>query len=81
MAIGKGFAGDIDVESRLYGDRNGVGLVQDRVNPSPSTWFRNVVYFPRPPAGLEGVLALRLEGGGLEAPIEVRCRVIGDEPQ
>jgi hypothetical protein len=39
------------------------------------TWFRDVIYFPRPDAGLGGVLTLRLSGGGIEPPLEVRFRV------
>jgi hypothetical protein len=42
-----------------------------RVELGPYSWFQDVVYFPRPPAGLGGVLtlAVAVEGGD---PIEVR---------
>jgi hypothetical protein len=79
MTIGQQFAGYVEIPSRFYGDTKGLGLVQDRVHLDPSTWFRDVVYFLRPPAGLGGILTLRLEGGGLESPIDVRFHVIDAE--
>lgn len=79
MTIGQQFAGRVEIESRFYGDTKGLGLVQDRVHLDPSTWFRDIVYFPRPPAGLEGILTLRIEGGGLASPVDVRFRVTGAE--
>jgi hypothetical protein len=39
------------------------------------TWFRDVIYFPRPDSGLGGVLTLRLSGGGIDPPIDVRFRI------
>ena len=81
MTVGQQFSGDIEVASRFYGGTKELGLVQDRVHLSPSTWFRDIVYFPRPPAGLEGILTLRIEGGGLETPVDVRFRVLDGEPE
>lgn len=78
MTLGQQFAGRVEIPSRFYGDSNGLGLVQDRVHLDPSTWFRDVVYFPRPARGLDGVLTLRVEGEGLAVPVEVRFRVIHD---
>jgi hypothetical protein len=40
-----------------------------------------VVYFPRPIAGLGGVMALEVAGGGIESPIYVKFRVPGRNGQ
>ena len=45
------------------------------VEVAPFTWFEDVIYFPRPSAGLVGVMTLRLSGGGLVRPVEVRFRI------
>jgi hypothetical protein len=47
----------------------------DHVHLSAYSWFRDVIYFPRPEAGLEGVLTLRVSGGGIDPPIDVRFKV------
>ncbi|HZN54161.1 MAG TPA: hypothetical protein VFB67_02470 [Candidatus Polarisedimenticolaceae bacterium] len=49
-----------------------------RVHLAPQSWFRDVVYFPRPPAGLSGTLTLRVDVAGA-APVEVRFAASPDE--
>ncbi len=75
LVVGQQFNGRLELDSNFYPDAKGIGIVQDRIHMGPFTWFHDVVYFPRPPAGLGGVMTLRLEGGGLEEPIEVRFEV------
>jgi hypothetical protein len=53
----------------------GLGRRIDRVHLSAYSWLRDVIYFPRPQAGLEGVLTLRVSGGGIDPPIDVRFKV------
>ncbi len=38
------------------------------------TWFANMIYFPTPKEGFEGLHTLKLEGGEIETPIEVKFR-------
>src|SRR5262249_59399178 len=47
------------------------------VELTPFTWFADVLYFPVPAAGLDGVMTLRLFGKGMPEPIEVRFRAWG----
>ena len=44
------------------------------VELSPFTWFRDVLYFPRP-ADMHGVLTLKIRAPGLEHPAELRFQV------
>ena len=44
----------------------------------PFTWFTDVLFFPRPPAGLGGVMTLSVAVGE-DAPIELRFLMDGDE--
>ncbi|MBP7145958.1 MAG: hypothetical protein KBD01_00325 [Acidobacteria bacterium] len=53
------------------------GLRTEQVELAPGTWFHDVIYFPRPAAGIGGVMTLQLSGNGIEVPIEVRFRVPG----
>ena len=53
----------------------GTGRRVERVHLDAYTWFRDVLYFPHPESGLGGVLTLRLFGGGIEPPMEVRFRI------
>lgn len=76
LVVGQQFTGSLPLRSNFYPDAKGIGVVQDTVYLGPYTWFHDVFYFPRPAAGFDGVLRLRLEGGGLEEPIEVKFRVL-----
>lgn len=58
------------VPSRFF-PAPGSGTRIGRVHLAPQTWFEDVIYFPRPPAGLAGTLTLRVETPGV-APVEVR---------
>ncbi len=80
LVVGQQFTGSLPLRSNFYPDSRGIGVVQDAVHLGPYTWFHDVFYFPRPSAGLDGVLRLRLEGGGLEEPIEVKFRVLEQKP-
>lgn len=45
------------------------------VELSPFTWFRDVIYFHTPKAGLGGVLTLRLTADGSDQPLDVRFHI------
>lgn len=47
----------------------------DEVHLDAYTWMRDTLYFPRPESGLGGLMTLRLQGGGIEPPMEVKFRV------
>jgi hypothetical protein len=49
-----------------------------RAELGPFTWFADTFYFPRPPAGLDGVLTLRVAIPGFE-PVEVRFVATAEE--
>ena len=49
----------------------GPGTRVPRVELPPFTWFSDVIYFPRPPKGVGGVMTLSIEVGGGD-PIEVK---------
>jgi hypothetical protein len=51
------------------------GLRTPMVQLARRTWFTDVIYFPLPRHGLDGVLTLRVQGEGTEEPVEVRFRV------
>jgi hypothetical protein len=76
LVVGQQFSVSRALYSNFYPDGRRLGVVQERVHLNPFSWFQDVLYFPRPPAGLDGVLTLRMEGGGLERPVEVRFRVL-----
>jgi hypothetical protein len=52
-----------------------VGVRYDRIHLSRDSYFKDVIYFPRPHVGLGGMLTLRVHPTGLSAPIEVRLEV------
>lgn len=74
LVIGQQFDLGYRVPSRFY-PHPGAGLYIPRVELSRSAWFSDVIYFPRPEAGLGGVLTLRFRASGMEQPVEVRLRV------
>jgi hypothetical protein len=49
----------------------GAGTRIGRVELAPFSWFTDVVYFPRPPAGLGGVMTLTVAVGGGADPVEL----------
>jgi hypothetical protein len=70
IAIGNYIADLRQVEARFYPPGN-EGTRIARVELAPNTWFTDVLYFPRPPAGLNGVVTLRVALPD-ESPVEVR---------
>ncbi len=75
MVVGQIFATSHRVDADFYPTLQGRGIRIDRVELGPVTWFNTVLYFPRPKAGLDGVLALEVTTGGVEPPIEVRFKI------
>src|SRR6185436_19229664 len=69
ITLGNKFATFHPVVSRFF-PAPGRGTRIDRVELLPFTWFKDVLYFPRP-AALDGVLTLRIRGRGTKKPVEV----------
>lgn len=68
------FNNDRRTRSRFYpGPNQGPRLSPVRLRGG--TYLSDLVYFPRPAGGLDGVLTLRLSGGGMGEPLEVRFEV------
>lgn len=67
-----------EIDSRFYPPVNG-GTRIPRVELGPFTWFNDVLYFPRPAAGLDGVLTLRVAMAGGD-PVAVRFEVPRQAP-
>ncbi len=76
IVVGQQFAFSEQLSASFY-PYIGTGPKVDRIHLAPYTWFETVVYFPRPFAGLGGVMALEVAGGGIESPIYVKFRVPG----
>lgn len=72
LVIGSQFATSEEIAANFFPP---VGLVNDEIHLANFTWFHDLLYFPRPEAGLEGVLQLRVTGKGIEQPIVVAFRV------
>lgn len=70
IVLGSLFSNSREVHSSFY-PAPGRGTRSDRVELAAFTWFDDVVYFPKPKAGLDGVLTLKIHGQGMEKPIEV----------
>lgn len=71
LVAGLKFATSHRVSSRFF-PVPGRDVRIDHLELAPFTWFSDVLYFPKPDAGIGGVLTLRIKGQGLDAPIEVR---------
>jgi hypothetical protein len=74
IVVGNQFSTSLRLAADFYPTMVQGGVRIDRVELGPFTWFHAVLYFPRPQAGLEGVLTLRMSGGE-EPPIDVRFRI------
>ncbi len=57
----------------------GAGTRIQRVELAPFSWFSDVVYFPRPPGGLGGVMTLSVAVGGGD-PVELAFLMGSDQP-
>jgi hypothetical protein len=69
ISVGETIATRPRIASNFY-PPTGAGTRISRVQLAPFTWFTDVVYFPRPPAGLCGVMTLTVAMGD-GAPVEV----------
>ncbi len=75
IVVGNQFITSYRVPADFYPTLQGRGVRMEQVELGPFTWFHTVLYFPRPATGLGGVLTLRMEGGGIDAPVDVRFKV------
>ena len=62
-----------ELEARFYPPVNG-GTRTPRVELAPFSWFSTILYFPRPPAGLDGVLTLKVATADT-ASVDVRFEI------
>jgi hypothetical protein len=75
LVVGEQFSTSLRLPARFYPLPSGSGTRMEQVNLAPFTWFEALVYFPVPESGLRGVLKLRVAGGGIDPPLEVRFDV------
>jgi hypothetical protein len=75
IVVGNQFSTSMMLDGNFYPAPAGERLRVDRVELGPFTWFFSLLYFPRPESGLDGVLTLRIAGGGIKAPVKVRFQV------
>lgn len=62
------------IDSRFYPGASRE-LRLDHVELSGFTWLEDVIYFPRPVSGLDGVLTLHFAPDGLRVPIALRFTI------
>ena len=74
LVVGQQFELSLRLDSRFY-PANDEGTRIPRVNLARGTWLSDVIYFPRPAGGLDGVLTLKFEGKGIGDPVLVRFEV------
>ncbi len=78
MSLGMTIANRPRIASSFYPPSD-AGTMIGRVELAPYSWFADVVYFPRPPAGLGGVMTLSVAVAGGDS-IDVRMLMSQDEP-
>jgi hypothetical protein len=59
----------------LYPAARNMRLSGNSIELNAFTVYAGMFYFPQPKAGLKGVMAVRMEGGEIETPIEVKFKV------
>jgi len=72
LLVGSRFVANQEISANFFPS---VGLANDTVHLGSFTWFHDLLYFPRPEAGLGGVLQLRVTGKGIAQPIVVGFEV------
>jgi len=75
--VGMTIANRPRIPSNFY-PPTGDGTRISRVELAPFSWFTDVIYFPRPPAGLGGVMTLTVAVNGGD-PIELAFLMDSDE--
>jgi hypothetical protein len=73
LATGQNFALNQRIGSNFYPSVGGAFYVVTYLNRG--TYLEDLLFFPRPEAGLEGVLTLRLLTPGMESSVDVRFEV------
>lgn len=63
------------ITGALYPAARNMRLSGDAIELDAFTVYAGMFYFPQPKAGLKGVMAVRMEGGEIETPIEVKFKV------
>jgi hypothetical protein len=63
------------ITGALYPAARNMRLSGNTIELDAFTVYSGMFYFPQPKAGLKGVMAVRMEGGAIETPIEVKFKV------
>ena len=63
------------LEGALYPAARNMRLSGNAIELDAFTVYGGMFYFPQPKAGLDGVMAVRMEGGEVETPVEVKFKV------
>jgi hypothetical protein len=75
IVVGNQFDLSVPIRAEFYPPPASPGLLINRVELDPYTWFRTALYFPRPEGAIHGVLTLELRSEGSEPPVSVRFRI------
>jgi len=73
LQLGKDFANLEQVNSDFYATREEVAWADVHLNYD--SYFSDVVFFPKPKSGFEGVFTLNVLTAGMEEPVMVRFKV------
>ena len=76
LVTGDSFLDRVRVSSIFY-PQTAAPAGKERVELTHRTYFKDLIYFPRPKEGWGGVLTLQFMARGLEEPLRVRFRVPG----
>ena len=76
LVTGNHFLDRVRVSSIFY-PQSGAAAGKERVELTHRTYFKDLIYFPRPENGWGGVLTLQFMARGLEEPLRVRFSVPG----
>jgi hypothetical protein len=76
LVTGDAFLDRVRVSSIFY-PQSAAPAGKERVELTDRTYFKDLIYFPRPENGWDGVLTLQFMARGLERPVQVRFSVPG----
>ena len=74
LVTGQQFANSVRLASSFF-PVPGSGSRIERVHLERSSYFKDLIFFPRPDLGLDGVMTLRVQADGMTEPIEVRFEI------
>lgn len=75
VAYGNTLDNYMKISADFYPAARNMRLSGNTVELDTFTAYHGFIYFPQPKAGLKGVMKMRLEGGDIKTPIEVKFKV------